>query len=885
MTEALLRDEYLPQRPDEELEAVAATGEGRRWVWGELSEAEVGGYALDETYRLAPAGSVVWQPPSEVLPVAAAGAWSADDRRLYCATSIDLTMRGGTTSGVVYPLAVCEIATTRRIRNVGGASAGAIAAAATAAAELGRSYPPPGPRDPGPAEEDSATGRVRAGFAGLADLIGWLCQVGPQYRPHQRDEFRLAQLFRPARPQRRLFALATAVMRKHLWAVPLIALMAFGPWSKLVLALVVAGAVVLTASLGDRIGSWPPLDRDAGAAGWTDPQSLVWASADLALFFVFVAGVLVLLPLVRAPRIAVDQPPPWLASLSRVSSASVQADPPRSRLSRAISALALFAAPVILAVFGLWQWTAGALVGAGLAAAITVVVAVSVFRFQARARDVGFGMVAGAEPPSSRRSLPERLAGTPRCTVGPALMPWLGGALTQLAGLPDGQVLRFGHLWLGPRFEPAPWSPLAPAEPDPAWPAAYREWQERTADLRALSHDVRRRSVNLELITTDLTRKRPYSFPLEPTDPNDPDSEQLYVCLDDLAADGNAYFDADVITALTDPEPRSYRTTDGRDVLLHRLPDPWNLPVAFAVRLSVSLPGLFKAVRLYRLMSAAQVCDDFGRPIRRKGDPETLWWWPDRRTRAEELWFSDGGITSNFPVHLFDALLPNWPTFGLNLGGFPDGHPHQDVWLPQDWQAPRAPSSEVAPAATSFVSALVDTARSWRDTMQTGMPGYRGRVAWVRQRPNEGGTNLYMPREVIASLALRGALAGARLRRRFDDDTQGGRYRWLRLRIALANLQRIREDVADGRATYGHILAGADGDLTTLENTYAFDPYSDGADWYRPVDESFWTGAAGLFDDLAARAVPAVNGGRTGDGVIVDGSPRPHPRLGQIPPM
>ena len=31
------------------------------------------------------------------------------------------------------------------------------------------------------------------------------------------------------------------------------------------------------------------------------------------------------------------------------------------------------------------------------------------------------------------------------------------------------------------------------------------------------------------------------------------------------------------------------------------------------------------------------------------------------------VWFSDGGICSNFPLHLFDSPLPRWPTFGLNL--------------------------------------------------------------------------------------------------------------------------------------------------------------------------------------------------------------------------
>src|SRR4029453_7284314 len=47
-------------------------------------------------------------------------------------------MKGGITSGVVYPHAVCTLAQTYRFRNVGGTSAGAIAAAATGAAENGR---------------------------------------------------------------------------------------------------------------------------------------------------------------------------------------------------------------------------------------------------------------------------------------------------------------------------------------------------------------------------------------------------------------------------------------------------------------------------------------------------------------------------------------------------------------------------------------------------------------------------------------------------------------------------------------------------------------------------------------------------------------------------
>lgn len=54
------------------------------------------------------------------------------------ATECDLVMKGGITSGVVYPLAISEISKAFRLRSIGGTSAGAIAAAAAAAAELGR---------------------------------------------------------------------------------------------------------------------------------------------------------------------------------------------------------------------------------------------------------------------------------------------------------------------------------------------------------------------------------------------------------------------------------------------------------------------------------------------------------------------------------------------------------------------------------------------------------------------------------------------------------------------------------------------------------------------------------------------------------------------------
>jgi len=49
----------------------------------------------------------------------------------------DLVMRGGITSGIVYTCAIAKLAETCRFRSIGGISAGAVAAAATAAGALG----------------------------------------------------------------------------------------------------------------------------------------------------------------------------------------------------------------------------------------------------------------------------------------------------------------------------------------------------------------------------------------------------------------------------------------------------------------------------------------------------------------------------------------------------------------------------------------------------------------------------------------------------------------------------------------------------------------------------------------------------------------------------
>src|ERR1700683_317428 len=60
------------------------------------------------------------------------------------AKTCDIVLKGGITSGVVYPLALTSLAKEYRFSSIGGTSAGAMAAAAAAAAEYGRQTGGPG---------------------------------------------------------------------------------------------------------------------------------------------------------------------------------------------------------------------------------------------------------------------------------------------------------------------------------------------------------------------------------------------------------------------------------------------------------------------------------------------------------------------------------------------------------------------------------------------------------------------------------------------------------------------------------------------------------------------------------------------------------------------
>ena len=97
---------------------------------------------------------------------------------------------------------------------------------------------------------------------------------------------------------------------------------------------------------------------------------------------------------------------------------------------------------------------------------------------------------------------------------------------------------------------------------------------------------------------------------------------------------------------------RPYRPQSRSDPDDNRKPDEYfelpreHLPIAVAARLALSFPLLISAVPLWAI--------DY-EPRKR------------HERQLAKCWMSDGGLCSNFPIHLFDSFLPKWPTFGISL--------------------------------------------------------------------------------------------------------------------------------------------------------------------------------------------------------------------------
>lgn len=354
--------------------------------------------------------------------------------------------------------------------------------------------------------------------------------------------------------------------------------------------------------------------------------------------------------------------------------------------------------------------------------------------------------------------------------------------------------------------------------------------------------DLRRAGVTLRVMTTNLTRHQPMAMPWN--------TGEFWFDPDEF----RRLFPEDVVAWMENPTPATPFDTQLRRAQAGRLrpwPSPDDLPVIVATRMSLSFPVLISAVRLWSI--------DFTQPSNWRAVDEAARW---RRANPDgtveqalavlpaptfsPVWFTDGGLCANLPVHFFDSPLPKHPTFAFNLGPFPPGReksPDQseNSYLPTanagGLQRPWFPLPTAGLGAwASFGMLMVHTAREWVDAAQMVMPGYRDRIVTVHHDESEGGMNLSMPPDVVRDLAERGRLGAVKLVDVFAGERPGvvpargwDNHRWIRFRTAASGLagwlgawNRSYRDASPGGTPYPDLAGpGADAELPSYRLTNA----------------------------------------------------------------
>ncbi|GKT10802.1 patatin-like phospholipase family protein [Desulforhabdus sp. TSK] len=323
------------------------------------------------------------------------------------------------------------------------------------------------------------------------------------------------------------------------------------------------------------------------------------------------------------------------------------------------------------------------------------------------------------------------------------LTAWLAKIIDDIAGKDDGKPLTFGDL----RHAKIP------------------------SGLEGVMAGMEHRSIDLRAVTTCVTFGRPMELPFQDTH---------FFAFD--PEDWQRFFPAKVIHYLMEEGEKIQAPALRRD---GKLPFPVGdaMPVVVAARMSLSFPLLFTMIPLYAVN------------------------YHDPAEPLEKVWFSDGGITSNLPIHRFDALFPRWPTLAVNLQYIPKkGKPGRrridesliymirrradgtrDLW--NIFHRGDSPLKDLV----GFGGAIFESAKSWHDNAYLRLPSYRDRVAEIWLRDDEGGMNLNMPADTIQRLTERGNAAGIKLRDRFaatppSESLSWDGHRWARLRSALAGL-------------------------------------------------------------------------------------------------
>jgi predicted acylesterase/phospholipase RssA len=297
--------------------------------------------------------------------------------------------------------------------------------------------------------------------------------------------------------------------------------------------------------------------------------------------------------------------------------------------------------------------------------------------------------------------------------------------------------------------------------------------------------------VNLQMMTTNLTQGRPMRVPFE--DPGRKGIGQYFFDPDEF----RRLFPARLVDHMIAHAPARGDYTRQVYGRLVPLPLARDLPVAVGVRLSLSYPVLLAAIPLYTI------------DWTREGPRDSL--------QPERCWFSDGGLTSNFPVHFFDQPLPRWPTFAINLRPPHPDMPDETVWMPRGHRERGVAiwnrfDDGARPTLGGFLNAVKDVTQNWMDNEQARVPGYRDRVVHITLKRGEGGVNIDMPPAVVADMAERGRRAGALLAERYatgaawDVAANWDNHRWVRYRTAMAGL----EDTLRGLERNYEVRVGSD---------------------------------------------------------------------------
>lgn len=311
--------------------------------------------------------------------------------------------------------------------------------------------------------------------------------------------------------------------------------------------------------------------------------------------------------------------------------------------------------------------------------------------------------------------------------------------------------------------------------------------------------------IDLRMMSTVLSQGRPFQLPLREA----AGEPALYF----RAVEWRRFFPRSVIAQLLRVSRRcEHPAPAGHPGLrLLRLPED-ELPVLVAARMSMSFPLLFSMLPAWQLDASPQ--------------PAGL------APQLRRVWVSDGGVTANFPLHLFDAAQPRWPTFGLWLDRRqrdPDAtglHAEDPVWMPRhgEPEAPfwlrGVPGAALEPGETKgllktvagLLGGFVDTWMEWNERSSLRQPSHRARVLRIALRPEEGPLAIQMPARTLLRMAHEyGTAAGQLLVQRYRHEGEWQAHQALRARVWLRGLrERLRDYRGRLQADGGHASPLAD---------------------------------------------------------------------------